>query len=153
MNSVIRNPREFWAGAIYAIIGIAVVVISRDYDMGTGTKMGPAYFPTILGVLLAAIGALSILRALVVRGRPLDPFAFKALAMILAAIVLFGILVRGAGLVVAIIVMVMISSRASVKFNWLHSIALAGGLAICSSLIFVKGLGIPLPLLGSWFGG
>ena len=152
MSSKIRNPREFWAGAIYAFIGLAVIVISRDYEMGTGTKMGPAYFPTILGALLAAVGALSIVRALIVAGPPVDPFAFRALATILVAIVLFGVLVRGAGLVIAIIVMVLLSSRASIRFNWRHSLALAGGLAFFSSLIFVKGLGIPLPLLGSWFG-
>lgn len=153
MRSMIRKPREFWAGVVYAVIGLAAILISRDFDMGTGTKMGPAYFPTLLGALLAAVGAFSIVRALIVSGPPVEPFAFRALATILVAIVLFGVLVRGAGLVLAIIVMVMVSSRASIKLNWMHSLALGCGLAFFSALIFVKGLGIPLPLLGSWFGG
>ncbi len=153
MKSLIRSPREFWAGIVYATIGIAAIVIGQNYAMGTGMKMGPAYFPTILGALLALVGAISMVRSLLVAGRPVDPFALRAMTTILVAIVLFAVLVRGAGLVVAIFVMVMVSSRASIRFNWSHSIALAGGLAAFCALVFVKGLGIPLPLLGAWFGG
>jgi len=153
MKSLIRSPKEFWAGVIYATIGIAAIVIGRDYGMGSAMKMGPAYFPTILGALLAAIGAICILRSLLVSGPPIDAFALGALAMVIAAIVIFAILARGAGLVVAILALVMISSRASIKFSWSQSSALAAGLIAFCALVFVKGLGIPLPLLGSWFGG
>ena len=153
MKSLIRNPREFGAGVIYAAIGIAAIVLGRNYGMGTATKMGPAYFPSLLGALLAAIGMIAIIRSLLVAGKPIEGFTFRGLAMVLAAIVLFGLLARGAGLVVAIFVLVMVSARASVRFRWSHSMALAGGLAAFCTLVFVKGLGIPLPLLGSWFGG
>jgi len=153
MKSPIRSPREFWAGVIYAGIGVAAIVIGRDYGMGSAMKMGPAYFPTILGALLTSIGAICIVRSLIVRGQAVDAFALRGLAMIIAAIVLFAVLARGAGLVVAIFVLVMVSSRASMKFSWSQSLALAGGLVAFCALVFVKGLGIPLPLLGSWFGG
>ena len=153
MKSPIRSPREFWAGVIYAAIGIAAIVIGRDYGMGSAMKMGPAYFPTILGTLLAAIGAICIVRSLLVSGKPIDAFALRGLAMVIAAIVLFAMLARGAGVIVAIVVLVMVSARASVKFSWSQSIALAVGLVAFSGLVFVKGLGVPLPLLGSWFGG
>jgi len=153
MKALIRGPREFWAGVIYAAIGIAAIVIGRDYDMGTAMKMGPAYFPTILGSLLAVIGAICIVRSLLVSGKPIDAFALRGLAMVIAAIVLFGLLARGAGVIVAIVVLVMLSARASVKFSWSQSIALAAGLVVFSGLVFIKGLGVPLPLLGAWFGG
>lgn len=138
---------------MYATIGIAAIVIGRDYGMGSAMKMGPAYFPTILGALLAVIGAICIVRSLLVSGPPVDAFALRGLAMIITAIVLFGVLVRGAGLIAAILVLVLLSSRASIKFNWAQSLALAGGLIAFCALVFVKGLGVPLPLLGAWFGG
>lgn len=138
---------------MYAAIGIAVIVIGRDYGMGSAMKMGPAYFPTILGALLAAIGAICIVQSLLVPGAPVDAFALRGLAMIITAIVLFGVLARGAGLVVAILVLVIVSSSASIKFTWSQSLALAGGLIAFCALVFVKGLGVPLPLLGAWFGG
>ena len=138
---------------MYAAIGIAVIVIGRDYGMGSAMKMGPAYFPTILGALLAAIGAICIVQSLLVPGAPVDAFALRGLAMIITAIVLFGVLARGAGLVVAILVLVIVSSSASIKFTWSQSLALAGELIAFCALVFVKGLGVPLPLLGAWFGG
>ena len=71
----------------------------------------------------------------------------------MAATVLFGLLVRGAGVVISIVVLVLMSAYASVKFRWGPSIALAVGLTVFCVLVFIKGLGIPLPIFGPWFGG
>lgn len=149
----LRNPREFWAGVIYVTIGVGAILIGLDYDMGSATKMGPAFFPTMLGALLAAIGTIAVVRALLVPGPPIGAIPYKGMAAVLAAIVLFGALARGAGLVVAIVVTVLVSARASPRIRWPQALALAGGLAVFCTLVFVKGLGIPLPVLGSWFGG
>lgn len=153
MKPMIRSPREFWAGVIYVAIGAAAIIIGRDYDMGTAMKMGPAYFPTVLGTLLAAIGAISLIRSLLISGPPINAFALKGLAAVVAGIVLFGVLARGAGLIVAIAVLVLISARASIRFHWGQAIALAAGLVVFSALIFVVGLGVRLPLFGPWLGG
>ena len=153
MKSPVRSPREFWAGAIYAAIGGAAIIIGRDYGMGSAMKMGPAYFPTILGALLAAIGAISVVRSLLVSGPPIAAFAYRGLAMVVASIIVFAILARGAGLIVATFALVIVSARASVKFSWPQSIALAAGLVAFSALVFIMGLGVPLPLRGSWLGG
>lgn len=153
MASLIRNPKDFWTGVIFAAAGGAAVVLARGYPMGSTTKMGPAYFPTVLGGVLAAIGLIAIARSLVRAGTPIGRFAWKEVALVLAANVLFGALLRGAGLVVALIVLVMVSAYASARFLWGLSLALAVGLAVFSVLAFVKGLGLPIPALGSWFGG
>jgi putative tricarboxylic transport membrane protein len=121
--------------------------------MGTASKMGPAYFPTVLGGLLALIGLISIVRSLLRPGEPLGVFAYKGAALVLIPMVLFGGLVRGTGIVIALVVLVIMSAYASIKFRWGPSVALAIGLAVFSVLVFIKGLGIPLPLLGPWFGG
>ncbi|MBI2313666.1 MAG: tripartite tricarboxylate transporter TctB family protein [Betaproteobacteria bacterium] len=153
MSSFIRHPKDFWAGVIYAALGIAAVILGRDYPMGSAFKMGPAYFPTVLGGLLALVGVIAVVRSFVKPGEAITPFAWKEVILVLAATVVFGVLLRGAGLVVALIVLVLASAYASVKFRWVPSIALAIGMTVFSILVFVKGLGVPLQILGSWFGG
>ncbi len=153
MTSHIRNPKDFWAGFIYATVGLAAIIIGRDYGMGTASKMGPAYFPSVLGGLLVLIGLIAIVRSFLRPGEPLGSFAYRGAALVLGSTVLFGALVRGAGVVIALLVLVIMSAYASIKFRWWPSIAIAIVLVVFSVLIFIKGLGVPLPLLGSWFGG
>lgn len=152
MPSFIRNPKDFWSGVIFIAFGLIAVIVGRDYSMGSAARMGPAYFPTILGGLLAVIGAISVIRSMLTQGEAIGKIAIKNNVLILAAVVLFGILIRGAGLPIAVIVLVMMSGFASSKFKVLPFLAVAIGLAIFSVLVFVKGLGLPMPILGSWFG-
>jgi hypothetical protein len=149
----ICSAKDFWSGLIYVFFGLSAVVIARDYDMGTALRMGPAYFPTILGWLLIAIGAISVLRGFLVRGAPVGGFSIKALLIIVGAAVLFGLTVRGAGMAVALPVLVTFSAAASNRFRLLPSLLLAAGLTIFCVLVFLKGLGVPLPIVGEWFGG
>ena len=153
MSQLIRNEKDFWIGVIYVAFGSAAIIISRNYGMGTALKMGPSYFPTILGCLLIVIGVISLIRSFIKPGSPFGTFAFKGLLLITASIILFGFIVRGAGLVIALPVLVIISSCASIRFRWKYSIVLAAGLTIFCILVFLKALGVPLPILGSWFGG
>jgi len=153
MSQLIRNEKDFWIGVIYVAFGSAAIIISRNYGMGTALKMGPSYFPTILGCLLIVIGVFSLIRSFIKPGSPFGTFAFKGLLLITASIILFGFIVRGAGLVIALPVLVIISSCASIRFRWKYSLVLAAGLTIFCILVFLKALGVPLPILGSWFGG
>lgn len=152
MSSFIRNPKEFWSGAIFIFFGAAAVIIGQDYTMGTAGRMGPAYFPTVLGALLAVIGVIAVVRSMFSTGTPLEKFAVKELLLILAAVLLFGFVVRGAGLVVAVPLIILLSGFASIKFKLLPSVLLAAGLTVFAILVFIKGLGLPMPVLGSWFG-
>ena len=148
----ISSAKDFWSGLIYIFFGLAAVIIARDYDMGNALKMGPAYFPTVLGWLLAVIGAISVIRGFVVRGMAVGGFAFKPLLMIVAATLFFGFTVRGAGMAVALPILVIFSATASRRFNWKMSLLLAAGLTLFCVLVFIKGLGVPLPIVGPWFG-
>jgi hypothetical protein len=152
LTSLIRNSKDFWTGIIYVVFGLAAVIIARDYGMGVALKMGPAYFPTVLGGLLILIGFISLVRSFIRPGGPIGIYAFKALLLVTASTILFGLIVRGAGLVIALPLLVIVSSYASHKFRWKHSLAMAAGLTVFCLLIFLKGLGVPLPVLGSWFG-
>lgn len=148
-----RNPKDFWTGIIYISFGLASVLIARDYGMGTALKMGPAYFPTILGGLLVGIGVIAAIRSFIVPGAPVGAFAFKGLALVCFPVLAFGYIVRGAGLAVALPLLIVISALASAKFRWRPTLVMAVGLTVFCVVVFLKGLGIPLPVIGPWFGG
>ncbi|OWW22284.1 tripartite tricarboxylate transporter TctB family protein [Noviherbaspirillum denitrificans] len=152
MPSFIRDPKDFWSGVIFIIFGLAAVIIGRDYSMGTAGRMGPAYFPTILGGILALIGLAGVARSMFKSGEGIGRFAVKENVLILVATVLFGVLIRGAGLAIAVIVLVMVSGYASTKFKILPFLAVAVGMAVFTVLVFNVGLGLPMPMFGSWFG-
>ena len=152
LNPIARNPKDFWTGLIYLFVGCGALIISRDYDMGTALKMGPAYFPTILSVLLMGIGIISVLRSFLKSGSPIGVVAWKGLVLIVVSTILFGMIVRGAGLLLALPLLVIVSASASARFSWKTTLAEAVGITVFCIVIFLKGLGVPLPILGSWFG-
>ena len=152
MNPTARNAKDFWTGLIYLFVGSGALIVSRDYDMGTAVKMGPAYFPTILSVLLMGIGIISVLRSFLKSGSPVGAVAWKGIVLILASTLLFGVVVRGAGVLIALPILVIVSASASARFSWKTSLAEAVGITVFCIVVFLKGLGVPLPILGSWFG-
>lgn len=147
-----KELRDFWAGLLYLIIGAAALYMAADYEMGTAISMGPGYFPKVLSGLLIAIGAISMIRSFLVEGEPLKGFAFSKIFFVTLSIIAFALLVEGAGLAIAVMVVFAISAAASKFFNWKFTLGIALGAAVFCSLVFVKGLGIPLPIFGSWFG-
>ncbi|MEN3294861.1 MAG: putative tricarboxylic transport rane protein [Burkholderiales bacterium] len=152
MSLQIRNPKEFWSGVMFTIFGASALFIGREYTVGSAGRMGPGYFPAVLGGILTLLGLIAVARSFFGKGVPLGEFAIKETFLILLAVVLFGVLLRGAGLLVAVTVLVMVSAYASGKFEWKSTLALAIGGAIFCAAVFVLGLGVPMPLGGSWFG-
>lgn len=153
MPSFIRHPKDFWTGIIFLCIGLAAIIIGLDYSMGTAGKMGPAYFPTILGGLLALIGLVATVRSFFIEGEPIGKFAVKELILILTGVLLFGFTIRGGGLVLAVFSIILFSAFASAKFKWMHGVALAAGMTAFAVVVFVKLLGLPIAIFGPWFGG
>ena len=93
----IRNPRDFWAGAIYLALAIAVIWIGQNYQHGTSERMGPGYFPTALGSILAIFGVVSIGRSFIRPGEAISAIAWRPLALVLGSAVLFGLLLTARG--------------------------------------------------------
>ena len=157
MASIVRHPKNFWIGIIFLFFGLAAIYLIGDNEMGNAGRMGPAYFPTVLGGLLALVGAAGIVRAFVGRRSEahdaIGTFHVKDIVIILGAVILFGVLMRGAGLPVAAFVLVLLSAFASKQFKVVPSLLLAVGLSIFAVLLFVKLLGLPMPIVGPWLGG
>ena len=147
MNSVgvIRRPSDLIAGCLFAAVGAAFVAVAQNYDFGTARRMGSGYFPTVLGGLLAAIGLVLILGSLAGARKKLERFAFGSLALVIAGIIAFGLLIRAAGLVPAIVALVLIASGASDRFRWSSAAALAAALAAFCWITFSVALGLPVP--------
>jgi Tripartite tricarboxylate transporter TctB family len=149
-----RNPRDFWAGAIYLALAIVVIWIGRSYEQGSSARMGPGYFPTVLGATLALLGVVSIGRSFLRAGEPISGFAWRPLLLVLGATVLFGLLLQRAGVLVALACLIVVGAVASRNSRLdATSVAALIGLVTFCVLVFVKGLGVPMPLIGSWFGG
>ena len=123
MNPIARNAKDFWTGVIYIVFGSAAMIISRDYGMGTAVKMGPAYFP-IHSQRPADRDRDHLRRSLVSQtGQPDRRVAWKGLVLVVASTVLFGMIVRGAGLIIALPLLVIVSASASARFSWKYSLA------------------------------
>jgi hypothetical protein len=151
--SSIKSPKDFCAGLIYLAIGGVAIWLGREMPMGTALKMGPAYFPTVLGALLALIGFISLVRAFLQKGEPIPKFAWKPLLLITVATVVFGLLVRGAGFVIALPIFIIMTAYGSVNFRWVPTLVIAAVATTLCALVFIKGLGVPLPLIGRWISG
>ena len=111
--TAIRSPKDFWTGVIYVVFGGAAFWIARGYGLGSASKMGPGYFPTVLSSLLVLFGVIAIVRSFITPGDAIGKFAIKAAVLILAGTVLFGFLLPRAGFIVALLALVMITASAS----------------------------------------
>ena len=148
----LRNPKDLITGIVYLVIGGAFLIMSRDYKMGTAVKMGPAFFPMVLSVLLMVIGGVSVARGLLRPGSKISGVTVKGMLVVFAATMAFGLLLRPAGLIFALPALVIGSAAASSRFDLKYTAGLAAGLTAFCWLVFQKGLGVPIPLLGTWFG-
>jgi hypothetical protein len=149
MDARLRS-QDFLAGLLFVAAGLFFFWMSQDYAMGTTRRMGPGYFPAVLSVLLVLIGIGVLLAALRV-AEPVRGFAMRGFLAVILGTVAFGVLVRDAGIVVAVMALVLISAAGNPRTRWLPMLALAAGMALFCWLVFVKALGLPIPVLGAWF--
>ena len=142
----ISHPKDFWAGVMFFIVGLASLIVAFNYPLGTSARMGPGYFPRVLGGLLMVLGAFLSLRSFKLQGEAITPFAWKAIALILGGIGVFALIVNVAGLVVATFALIIISGFASKEFNLKESIISSIVLSAASVGLFIVGLKLQFPI-------
>lgn len=143
----IRSPKDFWAGVMFAGFGAFFVAWSlTHYAMGSAVRMGPGYFPVVLGGLLVLLGAGILVKSLALDGPKVAAFHFRPLLLVALAVVAYGYLMKPGGLVVATAAAVFIGALAGNEFKWKEVLVVAVVLVIFSWLVFVKGLTLPFPL-------
>jgi len=140
---MIRHPKDFFAGLVLLGFGAGAIVIARGYPMGSAMRMGPGYFPTLLGGLLVLLGLALAARAFWLRGDPVGEWAFRPLLLVHGGVVAFAVLLRPLGLVVATLALVALSRLGGWEFRALEVAALFLFLTALAMGLFVYGLGLP----------
>jgi hypothetical protein len=150
MKIKIRGPKEFWAGLMFIGFGLFFMIWAvTHYQMGTAVRMGPAYFPTVLGGLLAFLGLLVLLESLAMDGPKVPRFHFRPLILISGACVVYGYMMKPLGLVLATALLVFIAALGGHEFKWKEVTILYVVLIVFSLFVFVKGLTLPFPICPS----
>ena len=160
----IKSQKDFFSGLLFIVVGGAFAYGATNYSVGTGARMGPGYFPLLLGIILALLGAVVTFKSLVVEtpdGDKIGQWAWKPLFFIIASNLLFGVLLGGLpsvgippmGMVVAIFGLVVVSSMAGQSFKLKEVLVLATVLAAMSYLAFVVLLKLQFPVWPSFIVG
>jgi hypothetical protein len=153
----IKSQKDFFSGLMFLVVGAAFAWGATKYSIGTGARMGPGYFPLLLGVLLAVFGAVICFTSLVVEtadGDKVGGFVWRPIIYILGGNLAFGVLLGGLpsiglphmGLIVAIFALTIICSKAGTEFNWRDVIILAAVLSVGSYLAFIVLLKLQIPV-------
>ena len=145
----IKSEKDFWSGLLFIAVGVAFAIGALNYNFGTSARPGPAYFPFGLGILMSVLGAMVLFTSLTIEvegGDKIGDWPFKPGVYILGAVVLFGLLLPRLGMAVCLPVLIGVSSLASGEFRWKEVLVNAVVLTVGSWLIFIKGLGLTIPL-------
>ena len=160
----IKSQKDFRAGLLYVVIGVGFAWGATSYTIGDSARMGPGFFPLMLGVVLAIIGAVVTFGALVFEtpdGDPVGSFAWRPMLLIILSNMLFGILLGGIptfgvpamGLIAAIYGLTFVAAAAGDEFDFKEVLILATILAVGSYLTFVYGLQLQFQVWPSFISG
>ena len=151
----IKSQRDFWSGLMFVVVGIIFAVGATNYSMGSSARPGAGYFPLLLSVIMAILGAIVLFKSLTIEtpgGDPIGHIAWKPLIIIVASIAVFAVTIELLGMVVSIPILIFIAGLAGDEFHWRDVIANAIVLTIGSWGIFIVGLKLTIPVW-PWFVG
>ena len=160
----IKSQKDFFSGLMFMGVGVAFAWGATTYTVGTGARMGPGYFPLLLGVLLAILGGVITFKALVVEtedGEKIGSWAWKPLLYIIAANLIFGVLLGGLpsiklpamGMIAAIYALTFVSSLAGEEFNLKEVLVLSTVLSAMSYVAFILLLKLQFPVWPAFITG
>ncbi|MDM0105558.1 tripartite tricarboxylate transporter TctB family protein [Variovorax sp. J22R24] len=160
----IKSQKDFFSGVMFTVVGVAFAWGATTYNVGNGARMGPGYFPLMLGVLMAIIGLAIMFTGLTVEtedGEPIGKWAWKQVVYIIGANLAFGLLLGGLpsvgvpamGMIIAIYALVIISSLAGSEFNLRNVLILATVLAVGSYIAFIWALKLQIQVWPTFITG
>lgn len=161
---VIKSQKDFISGLMFAVVGSGFAIGAFNYDVGAAARMGPGYFPLLLGVIMAILGVIVTIQALgdtEKSGEKVGKLAWKPMSFIIGANLLFGALLGGIaplglppmGLMISVCVLVVAASMAGGEFRLREAAVLSVVLAAGSYLIFIKMLGLPFQVWPAFIAG
>ncbi|HEX2354017.1 MAG TPA: tripartite tricarboxylate transporter TctB family protein [Xanthobacteraceae bacterium] len=150
MKLGLSNNKDLWAGAMLIATGAATMIIARNYAFGTTLRMGPGYFPTVLGGILILFGLYLVVSGLRSTDEIQGSWPLRAMIVLPLALVLFGVLMTHAGFLPALLVLIFGSALAGPQFRLVEVLLLSAALSVVSVALFVWGLGLPYPLIADY---
>lgn len=152
----IKSQRDFFSGLMFIVVGVIFAVGATNYSMGSSAKPGAGYFPLMLSVIMAILGAIVLFKSLTIEtegGDPVGDIAWRPLLVIVASITVFGLALPRLGMFVTIPLLIIMVSFAGDEFSWKGVIATSVMLTIGSWVIFIWGLNLTIPLKPAFMGG
>jgi hypothetical protein len=151
MKLKVKSQQDLWAGLMFIAFGLFFLIVAQmNYQMGSAVRMGPGYFPSVLGGLLAFLGLLVLIDSLVEEGPKVAKFHFRPLIFIAVSSLAFAYLLKPLGLALASIIMVFVAAYGGHEFKWKEVAIMSVSLVIFSVIVFVKGLTLPFPVCPSF---
>jgi putative tricarboxylic transport membrane protein len=150
MKLGLSKNKDLWAGAMLIATGAATMIIARNYAFGTTLRMGPGYFPTVLGGILILFGLYLVVSGLRSNDEIQGSWPLRAMIVLPLALVLFGVLMTHAGFLPALLVLIFGSALAGPQFRLVEVLLLSAALSVVSVALFVWGLGLPYPLIADY---
>ena len=152
MNLEWRTNKDLWAGLMYIGTGAVGMWIAKDYPFGSALRMGPGYFPSVLGGIMVVMGIYVLALGLRKNHEKIEGnLSLRALIVLPISMVVFGILMEEAGFIPAMAALIPVSAAAGRDFKWVEVILLTIGLTILCAAGFIFALGLPYPLIkGMW---
>ncbi|MDX2102843.1 MAG: tripartite tricarboxylate transporter TctB family protein [Alphaproteobacteria bacterium] len=147
----VRSWQDLAGGLTLLALALLALYLIRELPLGRAVRMGPGYLPTLLAYCLGGLGALLVGRCWLTSPDQLEAWSIRNLAIVLGAIILFGLTLREAGLVISAFLLTFVSAFAARDVRWKESAAFSVGLVLFGVLVFVEGLGLPLTIWPRWF--
>jgi len=142
----IRSQKDFSAAIMFIAIGGLFGIGATQYPMGTAVRMGPAYFPSILGWLTVILGFFILVESFIVKDEPPAPPAWRAIILVLGSVTAFAALINTAGLIVATVAQIILSALGGHEFKWKEAIISSVILSVTVWACFDIALGLPFKL-------
>lgn len=146
----IRSQEDFWSGLMFIGFGVAAIIISRDYPMGSASRMGPGYFPTMIGAMLIVIGAIIAAISFRTQGVGIGTWPWRAIMLMSFAFMLFAWGMEHIGFIPSLALLIVVSSFSTPHYRWKEILLEAVVMIAGSWAVFIYGLELPYTLWGSY---
>jgi lysylphosphatidylglycerol synthetase-like protein (DUF2156 family) len=152
MNLEFFERKDFWSGLMLIAFGAVAIYIARNYQFGTSLRMGPGYFPTVLGGMLVAFGIIIGAKGFRSDAEKLEEsWSLRALIVLPLALMAFGLLIDRAGFIPAMLVLIVGSAAATSQSRWVEVALFSIFLTAMCVIVFIWALGLPYELItGIW---
>jgi len=143
----LRLSTDLLTGVLFIALGAFAIIYGSRYAIGTPARMRAGFFPLIISSGLVLTGIVLVVRSFIAGGEPLGSIGWRPLALVLAGVLAFGLLIDRLGLLIAGILLILAARLADREFKVLETALLAVGLTLCTAAVFLYGLGLPIKLL------